>query len=671
MISDVSVIQHCLLLGLSSSNAALVTFVVYSAVVMGLAIFSHRVLANRSFLAEYFLGSRNLGVWAFMLTFAATSASAGSFAGFPARVYTQGWVIALYIAGYMTVPLIGIGLLGKRINRMARQANAITLPELLDARFRHPAVIVISTCMIVFLLSFYLIPQFKLASIILQSLLTDVPLWQSATHSVGQLTQSTGLLAKSDPEYLLGLFVFSITVIVYTSVGGFRAVVWTDVLQGIVMFFGVLLLLLLVVSQAGGLQNATKKIAEMQPPRLCELVFERSQDAQSDGAAIRIPSESLFIVASDTKGTPQVFRTNEIAIIPQGQPSSAKSVDNEIHGSRSVEILGEADRQRCLKQYEKQSEDGYRVLINFRVINEKDYAFGAGQKGVYATAPGPSLDSSAGFLPITLAISFFLLWTVGNSGQPGNMVRLMAFERVRTMKRAIALLVVYYGVIYISIVIVFCCARVLVPGMDHKPDRIMTVLSLQVSEQAGIPWLAGLLMAAPFAAAMSTVDSFLLMISSSLVRDVYQRGVQTSPSEKTVKRLSLFCTVTVGIVVMIAAIDPPRLLQKLIEFTGGGLSSVFLFPVILAMYWRRFNAAGAIAGMLAGFSCYTGLYLIGFMSDSISGPLRPFGFDPLIWGFLASALLSFVSCVLTAPPPEELQERFFGRLPRNENNKAT
>ena len=81
----------------SGSNAAIITFAIYIAGVMVLAWLSHRMLQSKSFLSEYFLGSRSLGVWAFALTFAATSSSGGSFIGFPSLVYTHGWVLALWI----------------------------------------------------------------------------------------------------------------------------------------------------------------------------------------------------------------------------------------------------------------------------------------------------------------------------------------------------------------------------------------------------------------------------------------------------------------------------------------------------------------------------------------------------------------------------------------------
>ncbi|MCA9022868.1 MAG: hypothetical protein KDA74_22115, partial [Planctomycetaceae bacterium] len=74
----------------SNPNAALVSFLIYTAAVFVIAALSNRLLKSKSFLSEYFLGSRGLGVWAFALTFAATSSSGGSFTGFPSKIYSHG-----------------------------------------------------------------------------------------------------------------------------------------------------------------------------------------------------------------------------------------------------------------------------------------------------------------------------------------------------------------------------------------------------------------------------------------------------------------------------------------------------------------------------------------------------------------------------------------------------
>jgi SSS family solute:Na+ symporter/sodium/pantothenate symporter len=262
-------------------------------------------------------------------------------------------------------------------------------------------------------------------------------------------------------------------------------------------------------------------------------------------------------------------------------------------------------------------------------------------------------------MPLGLALSFFVFWALSGTGQPGNMVRLMAFDNSATLKKAIASLSLYFTLIYFPLVIIFCCARVLAPGLDQTPDRIMPVMSFQLTQNAGIPWLAGILIAAPFAAAMSTVDSFMLMISSSVVRDIYQRNINPEASQKVIKRMSYGCTLVVGVFATLGAVNPPQFLQYVIVFTSGGLAVAFLAPVSLGLYWPRFTAAGAIASMLGGLAAYLSLYLAGFVLYGENIPVRPMGFDPLIWGFAASLIFAVAVTWATKPPPANLVRRFF------------
>ena len=91
------------------------------------------------------------------------------------------------------------------------------------------------------------------------------------------------LLGGVDPGFLLCLVAFAAAVIVYTTYGGFRAVVWTDVLQGLVMVCGVLIMLPLALWQIGGLNRATDELAKMTPP-LERIAHLRSPDRRSHHA---------------------------------------------------------------------------------------------------------------------------------------------------------------------------------------------------------------------------------------------------------------------------------------------------------------------------------------------------------------------------------------------------
>ncbi|MDA1014832.1 MAG: hypothetical protein O3A00_10325 [Planctomycetota bacterium] len=719
-----------------SSNAALITFLVYTLAVFGVAGLSNQLLKSKSFLSEYFLGSRSLGVWAFALTFAATSASGGSFTGFPAKIYTHGWVLALWIGSYMVVPICAMGLLGKRINHVARIGGSITVPDVLRDRFNSRRFGLLAVALIVFFMSFNLVAQFKAGGIILKVLLSDVDVFKSYAASLGS-HMGEGSFWGNDAQYLICLVFFGVSVIVYTTYGGFHAVVWTDVLQGIVMVVGVLILLPLALSSAGGLENATKQMADMTTPRRgfaeVEFVGEVAKDGAGKPIATRFNKET-WVKLEDGTST-RVFRVANAFNVQPGEThvddvqaleiTTPRQIERILNGETAVKV--EFDKRLVCKSFSDPKEsigtltasvksaattdvtiakgtwfketlkDGklrhlvsvasakvasgktsttvsVRVpvgeqpeivtdyLVSGVVVKPVSFAYGADTKGVYVTGPAPHPTNVDGFLPLSIAISFFFMWAISGAGQPSSMVRLMAFKDSRTLQRSIFSVAIYYTLIYIPLILIFCCSRVLVPGLEIEPDRIMPEMAVVLTSNIGAGWLGGLLIAAPFAAVMSTVDSFLLMISSAVVRDIYQRNMNPNASEKTIKRLSYLCTLLVGTIAMVVAINPPNYLQDIIVYVGSGLAACFLAPVVFGLYWPRSNETGCIAGMLSGFAAHLAMYVAGiFTNGSFFAPYQLFNFDPIILGLITSFVVTYVATLATAPPPDDLVRKYFYR----------
>ena len=601
-----------------TTNTALISFGVYLLGVFFLAWLSSRVREKKEFVGEYFLGSRNLGLWAFALTFAATSASGGSFMGFPSLIYTHGWVLALWIASYMVVPIVGMGLLGKRMNRLARQSGAVTIPDIIKARFKSDAVGMIATLLILFFMFFYLLAQFKAGSKIMTTLLQDVPVYQNTVAAVGDAIDGLPWVGGAEPDYVLCLLVFSFSVIVYTAFGGFRAVVWTDVMQGVVMGAGVIILLILTLGQVGGLSKATEQLKEMTPPENGTGFITLGQSADEDTI---LP-----------KGTWMRLADGGIARLAEQVRLAKGKTETE---AKLLRITTPAEVERI-----ETTQLGFSVSTSFTPTEANGY--GAGRKGVYVSAPGPHPDNEDGFLNVWVAVSFFFFWAFGSAGQPSNMVRLMAFNGTNVLRKAMLSISIYFTVIYLLLVVIFCCGRILLPGMEIDSDRIMPELAATVTSSAGVPWLAGLLLAAPFAAVMSSVDSFLLMVSSSVVRDIYQNRVNPDASEQRLKKLSYLVTAVVGILAMLAVLNPPEYLQDLIVFATSGLAGCFLMPVLLGLYWPGMTARGAIAGMLGGLGCHLGLYLIGWVVNGKFASYQFLEFNPFIWAILVSGLLSYL-----------------------------
>ncbi len=547
----------------TGSPYTLVAFGAYMAGVFLLGFLAHFLLKRGAFLKEYFLGDRKLGPWVLALTYVATSVSAGSFVGFPALIYTNGWVMALWIGGYMIGGLTTKGILAKRLNQVSRLTGAITVPDVLRDRFRSPLIGLSAGILLVLFLIFNLVAQFKAGGFIMRRACDGVQeslVYRSARATTVRALTATGVWDNADadrkpddfrgrhyPDYVLGILIFALTVVVYTTYGGFWAVTWTDVLQGLVIVAGALLLMTFALIKVGGLDSATAKLRTIDPALL--------------------------------------------------------------------------------------------------------------------SGPGPD-----NYLPLGLAFSIFFLWTIAPMGHPVGMVRLMACPDTPTLRRSLVLITVFYSLIYLPLVIAFVCARALYPTeFLSEPDAVMPALALAVT--ADYPLLGGLILAAPYAAAMSAVAGFLLLMSSSLVRDIYQRNINPKVSPKLIKRISYGTTAVVGVIVTIGALNPPRFLQHIIIFTGAGMGATYLAPTALALYWRRATRPGALAAMYSGFASVLGLYILGWrgvgkaeqvgVAKEGFAPLYLFGIDPLIYGLAISFALGILVSLLTAPMPLEQVDRYF------------
>ena len=159
---------------------------------------------------------------------------------------------------------------------------------------------------------------------------------------------------------------------------------------------------------------------------------------------------------------------------------------------------------------------------------------------------------------------------------------------------------------------------------------------------------------------MSTVDSFLLMISSALVRDVYQRNVNPGAGQGRIRALSYLVTLLVGVAAMAGAVDPPQFLQDIIVYTGSGLAACFLGPTVFALYWPRANVQGCAAGMAAGFAAHLAMYAAGvFVNGSFFQPVRIFNLDPILAGLAVSFAGTWLVARATPPPPDAITDTYF------------
>lgn len=293
------------------------------------------------------------------------------------------------------------------------------------------------------------------------------------------------------------------------------------------------------------------------------------------------------------------------------------------------------------------------------------------------SGPGYSKNPDHQYLPLSLAISFFFFWPATGFASPASVTRIMACKDTRTLRRSIVLLCAYNLGIYLPLICICLCARSLMPDLDKSDEVIPRMAMSMTKELPGGSLLAGIILAAPFGAIMATVSSYLVVIASGLVRDVYQRFINPEATDHELRRLSQYGMLVVGIIAVALNIKPVAYLQTLVVFASGGAGACFIIPCLMLCYWRRATAIGAGAAMLSGAVTMIGFYTAGmFQAPPAIGPeagfrpYYPFGMEPLVFGVLVSAVVGVFVSLLTPPPDEKIVSPLFDAPPDVESKPA-
>lgn len=100
-------------------------------------------------------------------------------------------------------------------------------------------------------------------------------------------------------------------------------------------------------------------------------------------------------------------------------------------------------------------------------------------------------------------------------------------------------------------------------------------------------------------------------------------------NEPLLKKMSGAITLILGLLLLLAAWNPPEMIIWLNLLAFGGLEAVFLWPLVLGLYWEKANATGALSSMIIGAGCYT-------LLASLS--LQPWGFHPIVPSLVLSLI---------------------------------
>lgn len=224
--------------------------------------------------------------------------------------------------------------------------------------------------------------------------------------------------------------------------------------------------------------------------------------------------------------------------------------------------------------------------------------------------------------------SFWVLVCFGVIGLPHTAVRCISYKDSKAVHSGIIIGTIVVGVLMMGMHLAGALGRAVLPDLT-VPDQVIPELMVRVLP----PVAAGIFLAAPMSAIMSTINAQLLQASATIVKDLYLNArPEQAVNEQRLKRMSTSVTLIVGILLLVAAWHPPQMLIWLNLLAFGGLEAVFLWPLVLGLYWQKANATGALAAMLTGAILYAILATLN---------LQLLGFHPIVPALLFS-LMAFI-----------------------------
>jgi Na+/proline symporter len=231
------------LIALPFEQLGVIGLVAYLGMLFAVAALARRARRSDSS-SDHFLAARELGVLILFFTLYATAYSGNSLLGYPGEAYRRGfsWIMA---TGFMLSIIVVFHALVPRLRPIAIQNEFVTPGDWVRFRFageRGARVLLLAVSVLMALaLANFLFAQLK---------------------AMGELAeQVTGGIVP----YEWGVVVLAATILFYETIGGMRAVAWTDAIQGVLMLVGLAALLSWVLGEAGGIGSLTNQILEVRP----------------------------------------------------------------------------------------------------------------------------------------------------------------------------------------------------------------------------------------------------------------------------------------------------------------------------------------------------------------------------------------------------------------------
>lgn len=261
-----------------------------------------------------------------------------------------------------------------------------------------------------------------------------------------------------------------------------------------------------------------------------------------------------------------------------------------------------------------------------------------------------------------LPVASTLAWGLGYFGMPHILLRFMAIEdknKLKTSRRVASVWVTFsMGIAVLIGVIGYSLMKSgILPTYANASaaETIIVDIAKVIANYGYVPaFVGGIILAGILASTMSTADSQLLAAASAISQNIVQDAFGVKLTQKKSMLLARLSVVVISIIAIFLARNPDSSVFRIVSFAWAGFGAAFGPVVLTALFWKRTNKWGAIAGMIAGgVTVFVWKFVVRVQfADTILNIYE------LLPAFIVGLLVIVVVSLLTKAPEKEIQDTF-------------
>lgn len=608
------------------------------------------ILARTSNVAEYYVAGRRIPAVFNGMATGADWMSAASFIGLAGTLYLTGYQGLAYVMGWTG----GFVLVALLLAPYLRRFGQYTIPDFLGARYGGNVARLVGVAAAVLCSFVYVVAHI---------------------YSVGLITSRfVGL------QFEIGVFVGLAGILVCSFLGGMRAVTWTQAAQYLVLVVAYIVPVAMLSYKTTGVP--IPQVMYGQVMQQVEQLENRIASDPVDAEVRRLFRERSDVYAARIAGLPQSLVDERRRL--------AEEIDTLKNSNVAMRDVFALERQRRELPKTPDAAHSYWSSLQQQAVER-------GSELVHHAEPYPGRTEAERNASRTNFIALVFCLMIGTAALPHMLMRYYTTPSVREARSSVFWSLLFIMALYLTApaYAVFAkfeiYSRLVGVGISELPGWVTAwgklglvsiedingdgllqlaelalnpdVIVLAIPEIAGLPYvISGLVAAGALAAALSTADGLLLTITGALSHDVYYKVLR--PNASTHWRLVVSKTLLLVVAVLAAAVasQKPATILAMVAWAFSLAGAAFFPALVLGIFWKRANRAGAVAGMLIGL-LVTLYYMVRVQFNAIPWlGLHGIGMEPWlgiqstsagIWGVAAGFVSIVLVSLLTEPPSSE------------------